>query len=290
MFSNKHFFGKFMNGLLIVNKEKGYTSRDVVNIVSKILNTKKIGHTGTLDPIAEGVLVLTVGSCTKLSDVLISEYKEYIAEFVLGYLTDTLDSTGTIICKKNINVTNEEIKKVILSFKTKYEQTVPKYSAVKVKGKKLYEYARNNIDIKLPKRLVEIKDIEILNIDKSIKIRCLVSKGTYIRSLIKDIGDKLNTYATMISLTRIKQGEFDIKDSYKIDDIKNGNYHMLTIEEIFKDYPKINLSLDEYKKVSNGNLLDNKYNSKYVKLYYKENLIAIYKEYEKSKIKPLILI
>ena len=125
-----------MNGILVVNKEKDYTSRDVVNIVSKILGTKKVGHTGTLDPIAEGVLVLTIGKCTKLCDYLTSDDKEYIAEFVLGYETDTLDNTGNIIKTSNKQVTQEEIKETILSFIGEYNQVVPIYSAVKINGKK----------------------------------------------------------------------------------------------------------------------------------------------------------
>ena len=279
-----------MNGIILVNKEKNYTSRDVVNIVGKYLNTKKIGHTGTLDPIAEGVLVLVIGKCTKLTDYLTSEYKEYIAEFTLGYETDTLDNTGKIIKESNKNVTNNEIEKIINSFKGIYNQEVPLYSAVKINGKKLYDYARNNEEVELPSRSVDIKEIEILNIGKVIKIKCLVSKGTYIRSLIRDIGKSLGTYATMTSLVRTKSGDFSIENSYKLDDIKNNNYKIINIEEVFKDYPKINIEDNELKKISNGNKLDNIYNSEYILFYYKNNLVCIYKEYEKSKIKPFIFI
>lgn len=279
-----------MNGIIVVNKEKGYTSRDVVNIVGKHLGTKKIGHTGTLDPIAEGVLVLVIGKCTKLTDYLTSEYKEYIAEFVLGYETDTLDSTGKIINESNKVVSKEEIEKVINSFCGKYNQVVPKYSAVKINGKKLYEYARNNEEIILPSRLVDIKEIEILSIGDTIKIRCLVSKGTYIRSLIRDIGKRLNTYATMTSLVRTKSGNFSIENSSTLEDIKNNTYKVISISELFKDYPKINISDEEYKLISNGNKLDNNYNSEYVLFYYNNELISIYKEYEKSKIKPFIML
>jgi len=279
-----------MNGIIIVNKERGYTSRDVVNIVGKHLGTKKIGHTGTLDPIAEGVLVLVVGKCTKLTDYLTSEYKEYIAEFSLGYETDTLDSTGKIINESNKIVSEYEIEKVINSFCGKYDQVVPKYSAVKINGKKLYEYARNDEEIILPSRLVDIREIEVLNIGETIKIRCLVSKGTYIRSLIRDIGKRLDTYATMTSLVRTKSGEFNIEDSYTLDEIKNNIYKVISIDELFKDYPRIYINDDEYKIISNGNKLDNKYNSEYVLFYYNSELISIYKEYEKSKIKPFIML
>ena len=279
-----------MNGILVVNKEKGYTSRDVVNIVSKVLNTKKVGHTGTLDPIAEGVLVLTIGKCTKLCNYLTSNYKEYDAEFELGYETDTLDNTGSVLKTSDKKVSEEEIVNVINSFVGEYNQEVPKYSAVKINGKKLYEYARNEEELSLPSRLVDIKNIEVIDVGKVIKIKCIVSKGTYIRSLIRDIGVKLETYATMTNLLRTKQGMFDIKTSYKLEDIKNGTYELIKVEEVFKDYPKINIDDNELKKISNCNKLDNIYNSEYILFYYKNNLVCIYKEYEKSKIKPFIFI
>ena len=279
-----------MNGILVVNKEKGYTSRDVVNIVSKVLNTKKVGHTGTLDPIAEGVLILTIGKCTKLCDYLTSNYKEYIAEFELGYETDTLDNTGSVLKTSDKKVSEEEVVNVINSFVGEYNQEVPKYSAVKINGKKLYEYARNEEEISLPSRLVDIKNIEVLEISKTIKIKCMVSKGTYIRSLIRDIGLKLGTYATMTSLERTKQGKFSINESYKLEDIKDGKFKLINIEEVFKGYPKINLDEISYKKVSNGCMLDNNYDSDYVLFYYKDNLVSIYKSVENKKIKPFIMI
>ncbi len=278
-----------MNGILVVNKEKDYTSRDVVNIVSKILNTKKVGHTGTLDPIACGVLVLTIGKCTKLCDYLTSSYKEYIAEFELGYETDTLDNTGSVLKTSDKKVSEEDIINSINSFLGEYNQEVPKYSAVKINGKKLYEYARNEEEVSLPSRLVDIKNIEVLKVGKVIKIKCMVSKGTYIRSLIRDIGLKLGTHATMTSLERTKQGIFSINESYKLEDIKDGKFKLINIEEVFKGYPKINLDEISYKKVSNGCMLDNNYDSDYVLFYYKDNLVSIYKSVENKKIKPFIM-
>ena len=279
-----------MNGILVVNKEKDYTSRDVVNIVSKILNTKKVGHTGTLDPIACGVLVLTIGKCTKLCDYLTSSYKEYIAEFELGYETDTLDNTGSVLKTSDKKVSEEDIINTINSFLGEYNQEVPKYSAVKINGKKLYEYARNEEEVSLPSRLVDIKNIEVLKVGKVIKIKCMVSKGTYIRSLIRDIGLKLGTHATMTSLERTKQGKFSINESYKLEDIKDGKFKLINIEDVFKGYPKINLDEISYKKVSNGCMLDNNYDSDYVLFYYKDNLVSIYKSVENKKIKPFIMI
>ena len=222
-----------MNGILIVNKSEGFTSRDVVNKLGKIFNTKKIGHTGTLDPLAKGVLVVVLGKYTKLCEDLTQTYKEYIATFKLGILTDTLDITGNVIDEKKENVSNEEIINAINSFKGKYDQEVPIYSSVKINGKKLYEYARNGEEVCLPKREVDIKSIELIDIDNDIvKIKCLVSKGTYIRSLIRDIGEKLNTHATMTDLVRTKQGVFDIDNSYTIEDIENNNYKFIDIEDV----------------------------------------------------------
>ena len=150
-----------MNGILVVNKPDNYTSRDVVNIIGGILKTKKIGHTGTLDPIATGVLVVCIGNTTKLCELLTSEYKEYIATIKLGIKTDTLDTTGTIIETKDYNVSKNQIKEVLNTFLGTSIQTTPIYSAVKVNGKKLYEYAREGIQVELPKREINITNIEL---------------------------------------------------------------------------------------------------------------------------------
>ena len=178
------------SGLIIVNKEKGYTSRDIVNIVGKVLDTKKIGHTGTLDPLATGVLVLGFNNATKIFELLFSDDKEYIAEVVMGYETDTLDIEGKVLKEDlNFNITEDNINDVLGSFKGTYMQEVPIYSAVKINGKKLYDYARNGEKVELPKREVCIKSIELLEFtNKSFTFKCTVSKGTYIRSLIREVG------------------------------------------------------------------------------------------------------
>ena len=278
-----------MNGLIVVNKSKDMTSRDVVNIISRKFNTKKVGHTGTLDPIASGVLVVAIGKYTKLVDIITSEKKEYIATMKLGELTDTLDTTGIVLDKKNYNFNKEELIKVLESFKTTYLQEVPKYSAIKINGKKLYEYARNNIDIELPKREVTIYDIELLEYNNdTIKFKCLVSKGTYIRSLIRDIADKLNTYASMSDLIRTKQGIFDINNSYSLEDINNDRYEILTYKDIFMDYKHIELNDDEYFKVSNGQKMKFNSNENIVLLTYKNEYIAMYeKDRDLYKIKVM---
>ena len=207
-----------MDGVLIIDKPKGITSRDVVNNVIKIFNTRKVGHTGTLDPLATGVLVVCVGRATKLVNELTSTDKEYIASVTLGIKTDTLDSMGSILFDEGVIKTKEEIISVLNSFVGSYEQEVPVYSAVKINGKKLYEYAREGVNIELPKRKVEIKEIELLDEieykdNKTLfKFRCVVSKGTYIRSLINDIANKLDTIGIMTNLRRTRQGNFKIED------------------------------------------------------------------------------
>lgn len=266
-----------MNGILIVNKSEGFTSRDVVNKLSKIFNTKKIGHTGTLDPIAKGVLVVVIGKYTKLCEDLTQTFKEYIATFKLGILTDTLDITGKILDEKDVTVTEEEIRNVIAGYKCVYDQEVPIYSSVKINGRKLYEYARNGENVVLPKRKVDIKNIEVIDINKDIvKIKCLVSKGTYIRSLIRDIGSSLNTFATMTDLIRIKQGIFDIRDSYTLEDIEKGNYKLIDIEDVMDICVIEN---DTYlKDVTNGVKLKLDIENEYILFKHEGKNIALYKK------------
>lgn len=278
-----------MDKLLVVNKEKNLTSRDIVNNLTKIFNTKKIGHTGTLDPIATGVLVCLFGKYTKLVDLLTSLDKEYIAEIKLGIKTDTGDITGSIIENKKYNITKEEIIKVFKEFPSKYKQIVPKYSAVKINGKKLYEYARNNIEIELPKREVSIFSLELIDYEKDIiKFKTHVSKGTYIRSLIEDICEKLGTIGTMNNLIRTKQGNFDIEDSFILDDIKNGNFKFQNIHEFLK-YPSIEINDELIKIIKNGGRIKNIYNvqDKVIFTYQGED-IAIY-ETNNETLKPYIM-
>ncbi len=278
-----------MDGVLIVNKEKGVTSRDVVNKICKILNTKKVGHTGTLDPIATGVLVVCVGKATKLVEILTSEDKEYIATVKLGVLTDTLDTDGKVLEEKDVFIKKEDLVSTLNSFVGFYDQEVPIYSAVKINGKKLYEYARSNTEVELPKRRVEIKKIELLEFDKDhYKFKVLVSKGTYIRSLIKDINDKLKIIGSMSDLIRTKQGGFDIKDSYTISEINDNKYNLLTITDVIRDENSVIIDDALFKVVKNGGLIDNVYNKSFVTFIYNEKVVSIYKSYEKdnSKMKP----
>lgn len=275
-----------MNGIIIIDKEKNMTSRDVVNKVSKILGTKKIGHTGTLDPLATGVLVLCVGKATKLVDLITGYDKEYIAKVCLGTLTDTLDITGNIIKEKETNITKEEIENTLKSFIPGYEQEVPIYSAVKINGKKLYEYARNGETVELPKRYIKINSIDLIstieykNGKTYFSFITNVSKGTYIRSLINDIGKKLNTYGTMLELRRTKQGNFKIEDSSNINEPK-----IIKIEEILKDYYKKEIDGKLYKKISNGVKIKNEENKDIVVFTHNKEVIAIYKK-ENEYLKP----
>ena len=270
-----------MDGILVINKDKNYTSRDVVNIVSKKLGTKKVGHTGTLDPIATGVLVLCVGKALKIVEDLMDHDKEYIATFVLGYETDTLDITGKTLYTKDILVSKEDILKVLKTYIGKQKQEVPKYSAVKVNGKKLYEYARNNIDIKLPIKDINIYNIELLEYNpntQEVVIKCLVSKGTYIRSLIRDIGRSLNSYATMTKLQRTKVGNFSIDNSYTLNMIENNNFKLLKIEDVLP-YDKILVKDELLHKIKNGCILKPFFKAnKAIIIDKNNNLIAIYKK------------
>ena len=283
------------NGILIVNKPSGITSRDVVNIVGKTLNTKKVGHTGTLDPMATGVLVLCLGNALKVCELITANDKEYIAKVILGIETETLDMTSPIINTKKTNITKEEIEKVLNSFKGSYLQEVPKYSAVKINGKKLYEYAREGKEIELPKKMVTIYDIQLIsdityyNDTTSFYIKTTVSKGTYIRSLIRDIGYKLNTYGCMDSLERTRQGIFNIDNSYTLEEIKNNNYKLLSIEESLPNIPLVEVDNKTLFKIRNGVKLKKFFTGDMAIIKDKNKVVAIYKnDLNESKLFKMI--
>lgn len=272
-----------MNGILVVNKPIDFTSRDVVNKIGGILKTKKVGHTGTLDPIATGVLVVCVGNTTKLCEVLTSEYKEYIATITLGIKTDTLDTTGTIIEKKEFSVTEQSIKETLNSFLGTSIQTTPIYSAVKVNGKKLYEYAREGKEVELPKRTINIKNIELISYNNDeIVFKTTVSKGTYIRALIDDICTKLNTVGAMSSLIRTKQGIFSIENAYTLEEIEQGKERILSIEEALSTIENIDITEEQYNKIKNGAIIKKEFKEDIACLKYKNKIVAIYKTYEKD--------
>lgn len=275
------------DGILVINKPKGITSRDVVNEVCKKLKTKHVGHTGTLDPIAEGVLVLGINNGCKIIELLTSTEKEYIAEVKLGIETDTLDVTGNIIKEdKNFSCPKEKVEEVLKSFLGKYDQTVPIYSAVRINGKRLYEYARNNEEVCLPKREVEIKEIELLDYNTdTFKFRVVVSKGTYIRSLIRDIGEKLELPCCMQNLLRTRQGNFTLDDSILLEEVENG-ITLKRTQDALLEYDKLVVDKDLEKKVKDGAILENKITNKYLLIFNEENeFLAIYQTYEKDKTK-----
>lgn len=277
------------SGIIVINKPKDLTSRDVVNIISKNLNIKKVGHNGTLDPLATGVLVICFGKYTKLNDLLTSHEKEYIAEVTLGLETDTLDITGKILNKNTPHITKEELIKALKNFEKTYNQEVPKYSAVKVSGKKLYEYAREGKEVILPKKEVTIYQNELLSFtENKFNFKTKVSKGTYIRSLIRDILASLNETGTMSNLKRTKQGIFKLEDSYTLDDIKQGNFKILKVKDIL-NIPKIIAEDNLKKQIINGAKIKGTYPNEVLFLDKEGNELAIYeKNDEHLKLKIML--
>ncbi len=274
-----------MDGILVINKSKGLTSNDIVKKVKRILNTK-VGHTGTLDPNATGVLPLLLGNATKISKYLINHDKEYEAVIKLGAKTTTADVEGEIIEEKEVNkekLKKENIEEVLKSFIGKQQQIPPIYSAIKVNGKKLYEYARQGKEVEIKARNIEIYDLKLLKIDSkndelTINVKC--SKGTYIRSLCEDIAVKLETLGYMKELNRIQVGEFNIKDSVTIEEFKanieNKDYsNIIGIEKIFKEIPEITIKQREYEKYLNGVKIDT------------DNMDGIYRIYLDNKFSGL---
>ncbi len=274
-----------MSGILVVYKDAGMTSRDVVNEVGKLLHIKRIGHTGTLDPMATGVLVLCVGKATKIVELLTATEKEYIAEITLGIETDTLDSTGMIIKQEEVNITKAQVEEVLNSMIGSYEQEVPLYSAIHVDGKKLYEYARNKEQVILPSRMVTIKSLELIEFENNIfKVKTTVSKGTYIRSLVRDIAKKLGTIGTMSKLERTRQGKFHLEDCVTLSDIKNEQYQFLDIKEALVEYPTLEVDQELEARIRNGQVLKNTFGQPTI-LFLNQNQIplALYQTYEKDK-------
>ena len=275
-----------MNGIIIINKNQGYTSHDIVHKIKKI-SKEKVGHTGTLDPMAQGVLPILIGKATQCSKYLINHDKIYKVKLKLGIKTDTADSEGNIIEKKEISpeILNEQkILQAINSMKGKQEQIPPIYSAIKVNGKKLYEYARKGQEVEIKPRQIEIYNIDLNNIDKENKIieytvNC--SKGTYIRSLCEDIAKKLGTIGYMENLIRLKVGEFSIENSITLEEILNAEnpYNVLekniiTLEEFFKEKETINLNEKRLQLFLNGvNLTEPKQDGIY-KIYNNNNFIG----------------
>ena len=269
-----------MNGLLIINKQKGFTSHDVVNVIRKKLNTKKVGHTGTLDPNATGVLPILIGKGTKISKYLMEHDKTYIATIKLGEKTDTGDSEGQVIEEKSIpkDLRKEDINDVLQNFFGKQKQVPPMYSAIKINGKKLYEYAREGKEVKLEAREIEIYKIELLEYQNNkIKFEVECSKGTYIRTLCEDIAKKLGTVGYMEELQRTKVNNFRIEDSILLDDItlENAEKNIIKIEKVFKEKDKINLDNKKLEMFLNGVKLTYSLSEDIYRIYNNEHFIGI---------------
>ena len=256
-----------MDGLLVFDKEKGITSHDLVYKVRRKLGIKKVGHTGTLDPMATGVLVISIGKATKTSEYILSSDKEYEAKIKLGVLTNSYDITGDVLKEEKVNFQEDDIKKALQNFTGKISQKPPIYSALKVDGKKLYEYAREGKDVEIKKRDIEIYKNELLDFNGSDEflIRVSVSKGTYIRSLANDIGNFLGTYGTLTELRRIRTGDFKIEDSINSSDFEN-----MSIDEIKEKILPMDLALTNLKKIDLDKRFLNKFlNGQFYRLNHK---------------------
>lgn len=287
-----------MNGILIVDKPQDFTSFDVVAVLRKILCTKKIGHGGTLDPLATGVLPIFIGNATKIIDVIPNQDKKYIASFKLGISTSTYDISGEILEEKKSFVPKELLLESLNHFIGQINQIPPMYSAIKINGQKLYHLARQGKQIERPARTITIYDLKLLDFNPSLQegiIEVLVSKGTYIRALINDIGKILNVGATMTSLRRTQALGFDISKSYKIEEIKNLknnnqlNSIIISPETALPSLPKQILSDEALGKIINGQKIKiNLEKNIYYKVYNSSNEffgIGFYKEDEHFKFK-----
>lgn len=281
-----------MDGIILINKPKGITSYDVIRKAKKIFKTTKIGHTGTLDPFAEGLLILCVGKATKLSNKFLDANKGYEGTIIFNNHYDTYDITGNIINSDDKIITYDDLVNVSKTMIGKYMQMPPIYSAIKIDGKKLYEYARKNIEVTVNPREVEIFELIIkdLNLKNEFIFDTDVSKGTYIRSLAVDIATKLDTYATLKTLKRTKIGDINLNEAVDLEDLNIE--HLVTVEEIYQNHPKLILSEYLIKLVKNGVYLDERQiTTDEDFLIYDEdnNLIALYEVIETNKYKPLII-
>ena len=280
-----------MIGILNVYKPKGMTSHDVVYFVRRTLKMKRVGHTGTLDPLATGVLPVLVGNATKLSDLIMADEKKYTAKVILGITTDTDDTTGKIIDKKDVNVTEEKLNIAINNFVGKISQIPPMYSAIKVDGKKLYQLARKGIEIERKPRDIEIYSIDVYDFDGvqfTMDVHC--SKGTYIRALCRDIGNFLGTGAAMKELERTMSGVFTKENSYTFSEIENAAQNgtieniLIKPDEVLKNYKAIKASEENVAKIKNGIRLrpqqldiKNYEENEIFRIYDKENLLCLLK-------------
>ena len=290
-----------MNGIIIINKPKDCTSHDIVHKIKKITK-EKVGHTGTLDPMAQGVLPILIGKATQCSKYLINHDKTYNVELKLGIKTDTADSEGKVINQEDVKdsiLEEEHIKKALETMIGKQEQIPPKYSAIKVNGKKLYEYARKGQEVEIKPRKIEIYNIELIKInpkDEKIEFNVSCSKGTYIRSLCEDIAEKLGTIGYMSNLIRLKVGEFSIENSITIEQIEKSKNpektimeNLITIEQQFKKCENIILSKKQLEQFLNGMKIKQDKKDGIYKIYNENNFIGL-GEIKEGRLKRDIII
>lgn len=281
-----------LNGILVIDKDKGMTSADVVYHLRRVLHIRKIGHAGTLDPEVTGVLPIAIGQATKLIEMMHTRPKEYIGTGLFGYSTDSYDATGTVLKEKKLiqPFSGAEIQENMNKFVGEIVQVPPIYSAVKVNGKHLYEYAREEIEVERPQRKVEVKQYDLtkepvfdINTGQEsfdFKIKC--SKGTYVRSLVNDLGEKLDCPATMTYLRRTASSGFDITQAVKLKEIKENPKKatelIQPIDAFFKEYTQVDLTEEKWLKVKNGAGISLETNAKKVALRYNKKVKAIYEK------------
>lgn len=282
-----------MDGFIIVNKPKDMTSHAVCNKIRSIMHTKKVGHSGTLDPLATGVLVVAVGKATKLINYLENQDKTYVAEALFGIQTDSYDILGNVLNKDDLsNPTDSEIDTQLEILKGSETQIPPIYSAIKVNGKKLYDYAKNGETVEILPRKIKIHSLKRVSniIDKKVSIEVSANKGFYVRSLINDLGTMLNTYAVMSNLIRTKAGKYDISISQTLEEIKENGPIIHSIEDTFSHLKRIDVNDYMAKLVLNGVILDERqFNlNEMFKIYHNDKLIAIYEPFDDKKYKLVI--
>lgn len=286
-----------MDGILVIRKEKGYTSHDVVARLRGILHMKKIGHTGTLDPEAEGVLPVALGKATRLVDMLTEKEKTYEAVMRLGVVTDTQDMTGTVLSETEVSVTEAEVETAIASFVGEQQQIPPMYSALKVNGKKLYELAREGKTVERKARTVHFYEITVLEMKLPIvRFRVTCSKGTYIRTLCHDMGQKLGCGGCMESLLRTKVGRFELEECMTLaqveDAVKDGTIEgkILGIEDALKEFPRICSTEAGDRLLTNGNplsdgLVSEQHKDGWVRMCFSEGVFAGIYQWDKKRYK-----
>ena len=248
------------NGILLIDKPQDFTSHDVVAKLRGILKMRQIGHAGTLDPMATGLLIVLVGKATGVSDYAMAQKKEYVARFKLGIMTDTLDITGGVTGKRPVTADRQQVEQALVSFLGRQLQKPPMYSAIQIGGKRLYDLARQGVEVEREAREITIDEIALTDAlpEQEYEIRVVCSKGTYIRTLCSDIGDKLGCGATMTGLRRVKSGNFTVSSAHTLEQVQaceNKQDLLLPLDTVFQTYPKVVTNAEGEKRARNGAIL-----------------------------------